>query len=64
MAQFTIFYNLFTLPQTVSNVYAQVARVQSFANHVQHIEHSSRATCRDTWHVVQRDSSAVKSDRV
>ena len=30
----------------VSNTYAQVARAQSCANHMQHIEHSSRVTCR------------------
>ena len=35
-SQFEIFYNL-TAPQTVSNTYAQVARTQSCANHVQHI---------------------------
>ena len=33
-------------------------------NHVQHIERVSRATCRDTSHVVRRDSSAIKFDRV
>ena len=32
--------------QTVSNTYAQVAKVQSCANHVQHIERLSCATCR------------------
>ena len=34
------------------NTYAQVARPQTCANHVQHIEHLSRATCRDsaTWY--------------
>ena len=31
------FYNLLAAPQTVSNTYAQLARVQSCANHVQHI---------------------------
>ena len=40
------FYSLLTAPRTVSNTYAQVTRTQSCANHVQHIEHSSRATCR------------------
>ena len=49
----------FTAPGTVSNTYAQVARAQSCANHVQHIGRS-RATCR----VVRRDSSAVEFDRV
>ena len=42
------FYNLFTESQTVSNTYAQVARAHSCANHVQHIERLSRATCRVT----------------
>ena len=37
------FYNLLTAPRTVSNTYAQV---ESCANHVQHIEGSSLATCR------------------
>ena len=31
-------------PRTVSNTYAQVARAQSCANHVQHIERLSRAS--------------------
>ena len=35
-----------TAPRTVSNAYVQVARAQSSANHVQHIERLSRATCR------------------
>ena len=39
------FYNLLTVPWTVSNTYSQVARAQSCANHVQHIEHSSHVTC-------------------
>ena len=46
-------YNLLTAPQTVSNTYAQVARAQSCANHVQHIEHClSRASVmlRATWY--------------
>ena len=38
-------YSLLTAQRTVSNTYAQVARSQSCANHVQHIERSSRATC-------------------
>ena len=46
MAQFKIFYNLLAAPQTVSNTYAQVAKVQLCANHVQHIERLSRTTCR------------------
>ena len=40
------FYNLLTVPRTVSNTYVQVARVQLCANHVQNIERFSRATCR------------------
>ena len=43
---FFFFYNFPTEPRTVSNTYAQVARVQSCANHVQHTERLSRATCR------------------
>ena len=39
------FYNLLTAPGTVSNTYAQVPQAQSCANHVQHIERLSRATC-------------------
>ena len=58
------FFNLLTALQTVFNMYDQVARVQSCANHVQHIEHLSRATCRVSCHVVRRDSSAIKFDRV
>ena len=53
--------NLLTAPRTVSNTYAQVARAQSCAKH---IERLSRATRRVTCHVVRRDSSAVKFDRV
>ena len=51
--------NLFTAPRTVSNTYAQMARAQSCAYLVQHIERLSRATCRVTCYVVQRDSSAI-----
>ena len=40
-----IVYNLLTAPRTVSNAYAQVARAQSCANHVQHIGCLPRATC-------------------
>ena len=43
-----IFYNLLTAPRTVSNMYIQVARAQSCANHVQHIECLSHATCHVT----------------
>ena len=42
---FFFFYNPLTALQTVSNTYAQVGRVQLCANHVQHIEGMSRATC-------------------
>ena len=58
------FNNLLTAPRTVSNTHAQVARAQSCANRVQHIERLSRATCRVTCHLVRRDSSAMKFDRV
>ena len=34
----------------VSNTYVQVARAQLCANHVQHIERLSHATCRVTWY--------------
>ena len=55
------FYDLLTALQTVSNTYPQVARVQSSANHLQHIERLlSHVVC----HLVQRDSSATKCDRV
>ena len=37
------FYDLLTAPRTFSDTYAQVARTQSCANHVQHIERLS--TC-------------------
>ena len=50
------FYNLLTALQTVSSMYAQVARAQSCANHMQHKECSSHATCRVSCHVMQRDS--------
>ena len=61
---FFFFNNFLTAPRTVSNTNAQVARVQSCANHVQHIQRLSRETCRVTCHVVRRDSSAIKFDRV
>ena len=32
-------YNLLTAQRTVSNMYAQVVRVQSCANHMQHVKH-------------------------
>ena len=56
------FYNLLTAPRTVSNTYAQVARAQSCANHVQHIERVSRATCSVP--LGRRDGSGVKFVRV
>ena len=61
-AQFEIFCccNLLTAPRTISNSYTQVARAQSCANHVQHIERLSRATRRVTCHVVRMDISAIK----
>ena len=52
------FYNLLTAPRSVSNTYAQVAREHlcsaSGDCHVQHV------MC----HLVRRDSSAIKFDRV
>ena len=50
--------------RTISNTYAKVAQAQSCANHVQHIERLSHATCRVMCHAVRRDSSAIKFDRV
>ena len=44
--------------------HAQLAMEQSCAYHVQHIEHLSRATRRVTCHVVRRDSSTIKFDKV
>ena len=38
------FHNLLTAQQTVSNVFAQVAKVQKCANHMQHIKCLSHAT--------------------
>ena len=40
------FCNLLTAPRTFSNTHAQVVMAKSCANHVQHIERLSRATCR------------------
>ena len=59
----SFFYNLLTAPRTVST-YSQVAQAQSCANHVQHSERLSRASDRVMRHVVRRDSSAIKFDRV
>ena len=44
MALFEISHNLLAVARTISNTYAQVARAQSCANHVQHIERLSRAS--------------------
>ena len=60
--QFKIFYNLLAAPQTVSNTYTQTARAQPCANHVQQNEHLSCANVM--CHLVRRDSSAIKFDRV
>ena len=57
---FEIFYSLLTAPQTVTNIYAQVAKAQSCTNHVQPISCSSHTTCHvphDTrtaqlWHLL------------
>ena len=54
------FYNLLTATRIVSSTYAQVARAQSCANHVQDIKRLSHAACRDKCHVVRRDSSATE----
>ena len=53
--QIEIFDNL-TVP-TVSSTYTKVARAQSCANYVQHIERLSRAICPAACHVVRRHSS-------
>ena len=39
------FCGLLTVPWSVSNMYAQVAKVQLCANHAQHIECLSPASC-------------------
>ena len=44
-AQFEICYNLLDAPQTVSNMYSQVAKAQLYENHVQHTERLSHVTC-------------------
>ena len=53
-------YNLFTASRTVSIMYPQVAHAQSCANHVQHKERLSCATCCVTCHLVGRESSGIK----
>ena len=51
------FYNLLTVPWSVSNTYAQVAMAQSCANHMQHIE---RLLCGNLLcHVVGRDGVEI-----
>ena len=60
--QFEIFYNLLTLPPTVSNMYTYVAR----RNHVQITcntsgsHHMQHVVC----HMVRRDSPAIKFEIV
>ena len=44
-AHFENFDNLFSALLSVSNTYTPVARMKLCANHVQHIEHLSHATC-------------------
>ena len=44
--------SLLIVLRTICNMYAQVARVQSCANYVQHIERISHASCRVTCHGV------------
>ena len=56
------FDKLLTARRHVSNTYAQVARAQSCANHVQHIKCLSLATCRVPRGM--KDSSAIKFDRI
>ena len=54
----------FLQSRSAANTYAQVARAQSCANHVQRIQRLSRAACRVTCHVVRKDSSAIQYDSV
>ena len=56
------FYSFLNVPWTVLNTCAKVARVSSYANHVQHIERLSHAPC----HVAKgiMGSSAIKFERV
>ena len=56
------FCNLLTVSWTVSNIYTRVDWAQLCANHMGHIERLSPVTC--VCHVIQRDSSAIKFDRV
>ena len=55
------FYNLLTARRTVSNTYSRVGRAQSCANHMQHTERVSPATCTPRG---RSDSSPIKFDRV
>ena len=48
-------YNLLTAPQIVSNMYTQVARVQSCTSHLQHTE------CYHMQHVVPRGTKGQLS---
>ena len=57
------FFTISSQCRKLSNTHAHVAQAESCANHVQHIERLSRATCRATCHLVRRDSSAIKFDR-
>ena len=53
---FVLFFTISSLCREPSQItYAQVARTQSCANHVQHIERSPRATGRVSCHVVRKD---------
>ena len=54
----------FTIFSLLRGPYAQVAGLQSCANHVQRIQCLSRATRRAMCHVARRYSSAIKFDRV
>ena len=57
-----LFYNLLAALWNVSNTHAQVAKAQSCANQVQYTDryHLQRVV----YHLVRRDSSAIKFDRV
>ena len=53
------FFTISLQRRELSQTHFEVARAQSCANHVQHIERLSRATCRVACHVVRRESSAL-----
>ena len=57
------FFTISSQRRELSPTRVQVAQAQSCANHVQHIERLSRATCI-MCHLVRRDSSATKFGRV